>query len=181
MGRTEPSMSMPQRCALPERTHLDRRFTGESFFTDCYRVPLKREDASVIDIFFAVFGHHPAWLKAMLVARHRVGSWFGLAAAGNAELLQPRRKASYLVGDHVGAWPVFFLSEDELIAGRDNKHLDFRVSIRKSGTGEAAHAVVSTVCRTHNRFGRAYLRVIAPFHQWGVQRLLGAAARAGRL
>ncbi len=168
-------------CRLPANTVLDRELLESAFFTDSYRVPLRHGDASVVDIFFAVFGHHPAWLKAILLVRHRVGSWFGLNAATTAQVMSPTRAESYRVGQDIGPWPIYFLGEGELVAGRDNKHLDFRLSVLKQSTDQTAYAVVSTVCHTHNWFGRMYLLFIAPFHKWGVQRLLSRAVRAGRL
>ena len=168
-------------CRLPINTVLERALVESAFFTDSYRVRLSHGEASVVDIFFAVFGHHPTWLKVILLVRHRVGSWFGLKAACAAEVMSPTRTASYRVGESIGPWPIYFLGEVELVAGRDNKHLDFRLSVLKQGTGQAAYAVVSTVCRTHNAFGRTYLYLVVPFHKWGVQRLLSRAAQAGRL
>lgn len=168
-------------CGLPLNTALDRDLIEGAFLTDSYRVRLTRRDASVIDIFFAVFGHHPAWLKAILLIRHRVGAWFGLDAARTAEIVRPTRAATYRVGGTIGPWPIYFLGEGELIAGRDNKHLDFRLSVLKQSTAQDVFAVVSTVCKPHNSFGRIYLRAIEPFHRWGVQRLLSTAVQAGRL
>ena len=168
-------------CTLPANSALDRELVEGAFFTDSYRVALTHGDPGVVDIFFAVFGHHPVWLKAILLLRHRAGAWFGLKAATDAQVCNPARAQAYQVGQDIGPWPIYFLGEGELIAGRDNRHLDFRVSVLKGGTGQAAFAVVSTVCRTHNWFGRLYLRIIAPFHKWGVQRLLSRAAHAGRL
>jgi hypothetical protein len=165
---------------LPANTILDRKLVDGAFFIDSYRVPLKH-DPSVVDIFFAVFGHHPVWLKAILLVRHRVGAWFGLKAASATQVMNPTRAGSYHVGESIGPWPIYFLGEDELVAGRDNKHLDFRLSVLKQHTEQAAYAYVSTVCRAHNCFGRTYLFLVAPFHKWGVQRLLSRAATAGRL
>ena len=168
-------------CPLPAHSALDRELVKSAFFTDSYRIALTQGDPDVIDIFFAVFGHHPAWLKAILLLRHRVGAWFGLQAASTAQIWNPARAQAYQVGQDIGPWPIYFLGEGELIAGRDNKHLDFRVSVLKGGAGQDAFAVVSTVCRTHNGFGRLYLRLIIPLHKWGVQRLMSRAAQAGRL
>ena len=168
-------------CRFPTDTVLDRELVERAFFADSYEVSLTHGSATVVDIFFAVFGHHPAWLKALLLVRHRVGAWLGLQGACTAEVMSPSRAASYRVGQHIGPWPIYFLGESELVAGRDNEHLDFRLSVLKRGSGPSASAVVSTVCRTHNRFGRVYLRAIAPFHKWGVQRLLQRASQAGRL
>jgi hypothetical protein len=168
-------------CALPTASGLDRAFVEAAFFADAYRVPLAHEELSVVDIFFAAFGHHPGWLKVLLLVRHRVGHWFGLSAASTGEVLRPSKAASYRVGENIGPWPIYLLSDVELIAGRNNTHLDFRLSVLKQDSGHGATAIVSTVCCPHNSFGRLYLRVIAPFHAWGVQRLLRKAAEAGRL
>lgn len=168
-------------CTLPAGTNLSPEWVDAPYFSDAYRVSLTHPDHSVIDIFFAVFGHHPAWLKAILLMRNRVGAWFGLHAASTEDLLNPRRAKAYRVGQTIGPWPVFFVGENELVAGRDNTHLDFRLSVLKEGSGASACAVVSTVCRPHNRSGRVYISAIAPFHKWGVQWLLRRAARAGRL
>ena len=168
-------------CTLPTDTAIERELVEGAFFTDSYRVSLAHGSATVVDIFFAIFGHHPAWLKAVLLVRHRVGAWFGLQAASTAEVMNPSRAAGYRVGQHIGPWPIYFLGEGELVAGRDNKHLDFRLSVLKHGSGQSASAVVSTVCRPHNWFGRVYLLAVAPFHKWGVQRLLWRASQAGRL
>jgi len=150
-------------------------------FADSYSVPLTRGEAILTDVFFAIFGHHPIWLKVMLLVRHRVGSWFGLGAAATSEILSPSKRANYHVGETIGSWPIYFLSDSELVAGRDNKHLDFRLSILKQAAGCGTIAVVSTVCWAHNAFGRAYLAAVIPFHKWGVRRLLLKAHEAGRL
>jgi hypothetical protein len=167
-------------CELPAKTVIDRELVDSAFFIDSYRVPLPL-NGSVIDIFFAVFGHHPAWLKAILLVRHRVGGWFGLRAASTPQIMAPTRAETYRVGESIGPWRIHFLGDEELVAGGDDKHLDFRLSVRKENIGQTAYAFVSTVCRAHNRFGRIYLTSIAPFHKWGVKRLLWRAVQAGRL
>ena len=169
------------RCDLPTSTAIESEMVQRAFFTDSYRVPLRRADASVVDIFIAIFGHHPVWLKSVLLVRHRVGALFGLRAARASQILGPAKAESYRVGQDIGRWPIHFLGESELVAGTNDKHLDFRVSVLRHGSGEAAFATISTVCRTHNGFGNAYLRLIAPFHSWGVQYLLSRASQAGRL
>ena len=48
-------------------------------------------------------------------------------------------------------------------------------------TGIGSTTVVSTVCTTHNAFGKLYLLLVIPFHKWGVQRLMAHAVARGRL
>ena len=170
-----------EECDVPALSVLDRRLIEAAFFRDSYRAPLTLTQASVVEIFFAVFGHHPLWMKRILIARNHVASFCGLDAAAASEIMKPEVQSSYTVGDKIGPWPIFSLTQSELVAGRDNKHLDFRLSVLKETSGEATSAVFSTVCTTHNAFGRVYLFFIIPFHKWGVKRLLSRAIAAGRL
>jgi len=170
-----------EECDVPSLSVLDRRLVEAAFFRDSYRTPLTHAQASVVEIFFAVFGHHPLWMKIILIARNCVASLCGLHAPTASEIMKPQMQRSYDVGDKIGPWPIFSLTQSELVAGRDNKHLDFRLSVLKEPNGEAMNAVISTVCTTHNAFGRLYLFVIIPFHKWGVRRLMTRAVATGRL
>ena len=85
------------------------------------------------------------------------------------------------MGEKIGPWPIFFLGPDELIAGRDNKHMDFRLSIMRVRDHNCSSVVVSTLCMVHNRFGRYYLSSITPFHKFGLRKLMASALAAQRL
>jgi hypothetical protein len=170
-----------EECEVPSLSVLDRHLVEAAFFKDSYRTSLTHAQASVVEIFFGVFGHHPLWIKSILIARNRVASLCGLDAATSSEIMKAEMKGTYKVGDKIGPWPIFYLTQSELVAGRDNKHLDFRLSVLKEPNGEAMRAVISTVCTTHNAFGRIYLFFIIPFHKWGVRRLMSRAVAAGRL
>ncbi len=167
---------------IPDLSVLDRRWIEKAFFRDSYRVPLRCAQASVVDIFFGIFGHHPLWMKIALIVRNRVAVYCGLDAPRAAEILHPVRKSSYSVGDKIGPWPIFSLTPTELVAGHNDRHLDFRLSVLKLVVdGANASVVISTVCTTHNVFGKLYLFFVIPFHTWGVQRLLSSAVAADRL
>jgi len=169
-------------CDVPDTSILDRRLIRAAYFRDSYRAPLLVTRASMVEIFFAIFGHHPVWMKLVLILRNRVASLCGLDAPSTSELLHPGVRSGYAVGDKIGVWPIFAITENELVAGRDNKHLDFRLSVLKEqDTGGAGSVVVSTVCTVHNRFGKIYLFFVVPFHRWGMRQLLSRAIVAGKL
>jgi hypothetical protein len=64
-------------------------------------------------------------------------------------------------------------TDGEVLLGSDDRHLDFRASVRR----EADRVVLSTVVIMHNRFGRAYFALVRPFHPVIVRVLLARAAR----
>src|SRR5713101_7787630 len=144
-------------CDIPSASVLDRRLIEAAYFRDSYRAPLSCTRASVVDIFFGIFGHHPMWMKILLIVRNRIASFCGLDAPTASEIINIEIKSSYGVGDKIGVWPIFSLTETELLVGRDNKHLDFRLSVLRVTDGETASVVVSTICTVHNAFGKLYL------------------------
>ena len=149
--------------------------------TDSYRVPLARPGLTIVEIFFALFGHTPRWMKALLITRNAIARCFGLEAPTVAEILEPAIHASYRVGDKIGPWPIFFIGDDEIVAGRNNRHLDFRLSVLRLKEGDAESVVVSTICLVHNLAGKIYLFFIVPFHRTSVQSLMANAVTAKRL
>jgi Protein of unknown function (DUF2867) len=171
----------PEICAVPKGSAIGQEVVDAAFFCDAYRAVLTKPKASVLDIYFSVFGHHPAWMKWALIMRNRLAAAAGLATAADVDILHPRRRLHYQVGDLIGPWPIFGLTETELIVGRDNRHLDFRLSVLIEPANGWQTAVISTVCTTHNLFGQFYLSIVTPFHTWGMKLLISRAFASGRL
>lgn len=166
---------------IPAKSLLDAKSVETAYFSDSYRIPLRSSDTAMTTLFFGIFGHHPLWMKGLLIVRNRIAALCGLDVPTDAAILRPVPKAHYRVGEPIGPWPIFNLTENELIVGRDNKHLDFRLSIMRETTGQGTVATVSTICNVHNLFGRLYLRLIIPFHKFGLRRLLANALQSGRV
>lgn len=173
--------NMLAECEVPSISLLNPRLVRTAYFVECYRARLKRPEASIPEIYFGIFGHHPAWMKIALILRNFVASLCGLDAPTVGEITKPEIKSSYAVGDKIGPWPILSLSETELVAGRDDKHLDFRFSLLKEGAGKSASVVITTICVVNNGFGKLYLFFVVPLHRWGFRRVLTQAMRAGRL
>jgi hypothetical protein len=117
-------------------------------------------------------------MKLLLIVRNKLASLAGLDTPTASEILHVEVRDRYHVGGKIGVWPIFSLCEDEIIAGRNNKHMDFRLSVLKVPDGEGTSVVVSTVCTVHNLAGRLYLFFVAPFHRFGVRKLLVNALAA---
>ena len=89
-----------------------------------------------MDIYAAILGHAPLLLKLLLIVRNAIGEF----------------KTGHTVGDTIGRWRIFFISDDEIIAGGDDKHQDFRVSVlRERDAGTASVVVTSNTPRSITR------------------------------
>jgi hypothetical protein len=165
---------------VPAESALDKGDVDTAWFSDSYAAELKNPSLGVADLFEAVLGHHPRWARVLLAFRNRIAGWAGLEVPPAAAVSQFERKPHYAVGDIIGPWPIFALTDTELIAGRNNSHLDFRLSVLKLDHPSPTVAF-STICNVHNRSGKIYLFFIVPFHRWGMRNLMRRAVAAGRL
>jgi hypothetical protein len=82
-------------------------------------------------------------------------------------------------GDASGLFPVLSRTDEVLVSGVDDRHLDFRVvlTVRAAGDG-TRELVVVTVVQRHNALGRAYFALVGPFHRRVVPALLRRAVRS---
>ena len=117
---------------VPSGSMLSRDVIEHAHFRDSYPAPLSRRDLGIVDVFSAIFAHHPLWMKLLLIVRNKVASLAGLDAPTASEILHAEIKDRYVIGEKIGVWPIFALSEDEVVAGRNNKHMDFRTLGAKS-------------------------------------------------
>ena len=168
-------------CDVPSGSALSRELIERAYFRDSYRVPLSRRELGIVDIFFGIFAHMPLWMKLLLIVRNEVASFVGLDAPTASEILHVEIKDRYVVGEKIGVWPIFSLSENEVVAGRNNKHMDFRLSVLRMPDGDGMSVAVSTVCSVHNLAGKLYLFFVVPFHRYGVRKLMVNALAARRL
>ncbi|MCY7341154.1 MAG: DUF2867 domain-containing protein [Pseudonocardia sp.] len=102
-----------------------------------------------------VFHDPPHWVMALLGVRQALVGLVGIARDDGTGF------------DTVAREP------DEVLLGTDERHLDFRASIRC----EPKRVVLSTVVQLHDRRGRAYSTVVRLVHPMIVRAMLNRAAR----
>jgi hypothetical protein len=92
----------------------------------------------------------------------------------------PPENARLAPGDFVGFFRVLDRSDDEIVAGEDDRHLDFRVSFLLGRDDGGAHAIVTTVVKFHGALGRAYFLPVGPVHRRIVPAMLSRAITRAR-
>jgi hypothetical protein len=154
---------------------------GDAYYWDSFEAPLQRDSLGMPEIYLALFAHHPRWARRLLILRGRIVTLLGLKASTASDFDAIEIKSAYAVGEKIARFTLFGQDDNEIVAGGDDKHLDFRVSVLKAGEPGSSRVVLSTAVRPHNFFGKAYLFVILPFHRMGVRMLVSNAVKAGRL
>jgi hypothetical protein len=120
----------------------------------------------------AAFERQAGWIRALTWVRDAVMATIGVKSSRAIGAAAAAR------GSVIGYFPLLSKSAGELVVGEDDRHLDFRVAILlRAGAAGRREFVAVTVVHCHNRLGRTYLAVIAPFHRVIVRATLERAVR----
>lgn len=120
----------------------------------------------------AAFERQAGWIRALTWVRDAVMATVGVKSSRAIGAAAAAR------GSVIGYFPLLSKSAGELVVGEDDRHLDFRVAILlRAGAAARREFVAVTVVHCHNRLGRTYLAVIAPFHRVIVRATLERAVR----
>lgn len=128
---------------LPPESSLHRYF-AQGDFLDCYAGTsdtAARPAAETIANF-------PWWGRGLVWVRKLITLPFGLKQSGAVS------------DDMLGPFPVIHQCESEVVAGFDDAHLNFRISVLQQN----GRLHLATWVRPHNWLGRTYLALIMPFH-----------------
>jgi len=142
---------------------------------DCYSVQIDRADAPIGEIAQRIFIGLPRWINVLLAVRDFGVTPFGLKTTAKLPKSLDFRP-SIDVGDHINFLCVRSISQNEIILGEDDLHLDFKISVYRDSEA-SGYISLATWVRTHNRFGKIYLGTIAPFHALIVNARLTNLAR----
>lgn len=155
----------PVSARVPRGSEIGRRLDG-AHFHDCYAVPLHDDGRSALEFYLAVVARTPAWVNRLMALRNQAVGLFGLKNLGHLGAVDKRKPSSaYRVGDRVGIFTILYLTDEEVILGDSDAHLDVQVSVHKSTDERGGSLAVSTVVHIHNTLGRIYMLFVAPVHK----------------
>ena len=132
-------------------------------FIDAHRVGIGAANLSAREACVRMVLHGPRWVDALTRLRNILVTPFGLKTSG---------EGAPAPGGLIGLFPVVSETPERLVAGFNDAHLDFRVVVDVTAAKAGQQITATTLVRTHNRLGRAYLAAILPFHRVIVRSLL---------
>ncbi|MFZ6815116.1 DUF2867 domain-containing protein [Undibacterium sp. Rencai35W] len=166
---------------LPEHSRITHVYDKPDL-ADAYAVRLPAnaiDDPELLARF--IFAQQAPWVKSLMGLRDVLVAGFGLKTSRQLEAAGA--SASARDGQHIQIFRIIEKSAGEIVLGENDKHLDFRLSVMLQSQPNRPESVryltISTVVHCHNNLGRAYLRLIAPFHRLIVSSYLRRAAGFG--
>lgn len=136
-------------------------------FADAFCIEVDDRDLDARRAAERMMARQPRWAEALLSLRNFLVAPLGLKTSG-ATPATPR--------DMIGIFPIVSETPDRLVAGFNDRHLDFRVVVDVTPPGGIRQVTATTLVKTHNWLGRIYLAIIMPFHRLIVPALLRQVA-----
>ena len=162
---------------VPVTSDIAKQLQGAYFF-DSYEMPLEHGGRSALEIYLGAIRKTPAWVNFLMSIRNRVVLFFGLKNLGHlAELSKSKAASDYRVGDRIGIFSLLSVSDNEIIMGDADKHLEVKVSICKLSRGNKESVAATTVVHIHNLLGRVYMLFVVPIHKLVVPAVLVRACK----
>ena len=130
---------------------------------DSFTVALPPGASTDVDVWRRrVFASPPVIVRRLLRLRDALARPLGLREASGADPFE--------------GFPVLGRREHEVLMGLDDRHLDFRVSLRLLRSGGAPESLqLTTTVTFHGALGRLYFVLVRPFHRRIVPAMLRSA------
>lgn len=152
-------IDVPLASALSQDLH-------NAHFYDCYSTAIVADQCSAFELYLSVASRMPAWVNFLMDVRNKIVPLVGLKDAGRLDAIDPNKPASsYRIGDRVGVFSLVAMSQEEVILGVVDTHLNVKVSVCKTHISGQPSIAVSTVVHIHNALGRLYMFLVAPVHK----------------
>ncbi|WP_420557053.1 DUF2867 domain-containing protein [Roseovarius sp.] len=141
---------------------LPSAFLEGANWADAYEFLPLSERLDALDAATAMFDKvPPLWVRCLNETRNRIVGLFGI-----------KRGQISIDETTGGAFPLLSRSEDVVVYGFDDWHLDFRVVIQIHDVDAGRAVRLTTLVRRRNSFGYGYIFLITPFHMLIVRGLL---------
>jgi hypothetical protein len=140
-------------------------------FADAHRVEIGASPIDAREACVRMVLHGPRWIDVLLRLRNILVTPFGLKTSG---------EGAPAPHGLIGLFPVVSETPEQLVAGFNDYHLDFRIVVDMTGDAADRQVTSTTLVRTHNLLGRTYLTLIMPFHKLVVRSMMGRIAEPAR-
>jgi hypothetical protein len=155
--------------AIPNTSQIHAQLE-RAYFYDSYQMTMQTEGKTALELYLKIAATNPNWITQLMKLRNYIVGFFGLKNQGLLGDFDTKRPVqSYRVGDRVGIFTLLKISDQEVIMGETDRHLNVKLSLLKmsqhSNLPPQTSVAISTVVHVHNTLGRLYMLLVKPMHQ----------------
>ena len=157
--------------SFPDDLKVTSAFTDIDY-CDAYKIEIPQNmDVSIF--VKKMFYPTPSWVSFLLYVRDSIMALFGLKSSKLNKF--DGKNVAFLPGCKYGFFEIIEVFADEIIMGKNDKHLDYRFSAKVYDENGKRFVVVATIVHYNNRLGKAYFSVVKYFHKFIVKKMVADA------
>ncbi len=122
----------------------------------------------IVKIMELFSSNDSGWVSSLMKLRDKIVQPFGLKTSKDIE----EQSADYAIGSQHGIFKIFGKTENEIILGEDDRHLNFRVSLLLESSKNSKRISITTAVTFNNLLGKLYFLPVKPFHKVIVKKSL---------
>jgi hypothetical protein len=129
----------------------------------------------LVPLFFDVF---PKWFMVLMHLREAIAKLIGLKTAHGIDIEEQLANFKGEKGESIALFHVFDRTEEEILTGETDKHLDFRLSFFSKPKAKNVYQVsLATTVQYNGGLGKLYFFFVKPFHRLIVPVILKRIAK----
>lgn len=127
---------------------------------------------SIQEITRKIFEYSPLWIKSLFLVRRLLIKIVGIKSLE----IEDNTNSDFSVGSRIGNFKIYSIDKNEIILGRNDSHLSFRVISNHSYLNQY-NIKVDTLVSYNSTKGRIYMFFIRDLHKMISKRMLKQAYR----
>jgi hypothetical protein len=139
-------------------------------FIDTFSTTNHRDD--IKNITNLIFNTSPKWLELLFKLRNNLVKIIGLKTD-----IPEDYNETFKVGGYVKFFKIYSISNNQVILGANDSHLNFR-AIVENDTSKDYNIKVITLVQFNNKKGEFYMNIIKPFHRLVVKKMVKNAFKS---
>jgi hypothetical protein len=149
---------------------------GRADYVDAFQIVVpEKAPHQIDDLVRSVFHSAPQWVMWLLRLRNTIVRPFGLKTTFDEDLYSSVGELG--PGSHVAFFEVYHRTDEQVLMGQDDRHLNFRVVVELSQEAGERVLKVTTAVHFNNWLGRLYFVPVRPFHKLIVPAMMGHGLR----
>ena len=159
-------MKTPLKTQPPELSQVRPMLAG-AYFYDSWQITAADPSLAPLDQYLRVMRQAPLWLDQLMALRNSIGRCFGLKDLGVFSNIESFKNAEhYRLGERVGIFTLLAQSNQEVLLGDDDKHLNVVVSVfnQRAALSNEVVVTITTVVHVKNCLGKLYMLPVTPIH-----------------
>ncbi len=160
-----------------DSNYLISKDIDKANYTDNFRLTSEKLEhlPEPKDLMIAFFLSFPRSFKTLLHTREFIAKFLNLKTASATDKSSRLEKLYGFkgnIGEKIALFEVLDKTENELLTGQNDSHLDFKLSFISFGGKNNANLELATTVILNNTVGKIYFALVKPFHRFYLKRIL---------